>query len=104
MLNLVIKRGLKKIGQERFLQISRYRKRKGLAPSPTATGPLTDDYDWSYPDGTPGQLNRGQSLRYVRDQDFGRTMVDFSTRLQKLREDKLAAATSLESDRTDGHK
>ena len=85
MLNLVIKRGLKKIGYGRFLPLSRYRKRKGLAGPPSASGPLTDDYDWSYPDGTPGQLNRGQSIRYVRDQEFGRTMVDFSTRLQRLR-------------------
>lgn len=89
MLNLVIKRGLKKIGYGRFLQISRYRKRKGLAPPVTASGPLTEDYDWSYPDGTPGQLNRGQSLRYVRDQEFGRTMVDFDTRLSALRNKKV---------------
>ena len=86
MLNLVIKRGLKKLGYGRFLNISRYRIRKGLPGSPCASGPLTDDYDWSYIDGTPGTLTKGQSLRYIRDQEFGRTMVEFNERLNKIKD------------------
>lgn len=86
LVNLITKRGLKKLAYGRFLQLSRYRKRKGLAPPVTASGPLTEDYDWSFPDGTPGQLNRSQSLRYIRDQEFGRTMIDFHTRLEQVRD------------------
>lgn len=85
MINLVIIRGLKKIGYGRYLNISRYRARKGLAPATSAEGPLTDGYDWSYLDGTPGTLNKGQSLRYLRDQEFGRTMVDFTKDISESR-------------------
>lgn len=94
LLNLVTVRGLKKLGHGRYLSISRYRMRKGLPGPPSASGPLTDDYDWSYTDGTPGQLNKNQSLRYLRDQEFGRTMVDFSQQLAKVRQAKAIAADS----------
>lgn len=94
MLNLVIRRGLKKLGYGRYLNISRYRTRKGLPGSPCASGPLTDDYDWSYIDGTPGQLNKGQSLRYVRDQDFGKTMVEFNERIKKIRQNNALSSSS----------
>lgn len=74
-----------KIGYGRFLSVARYRMRKGMPPAPTASGsPLTDEPDWHYPDGRPGQLNKGQSRRYLRDQDFARTMVEFNKQFEAI--------------------
>lgn len=73
---------IKKLGYGRFLSISRYRMRKGLPPAPTASGPLTDEPDWSYPDGTPGYMNKGQTLRYQRDQDMGKTIISYKKLLK----------------------
>lgn len=39
-------------------------------------GPLLDGPDWCYADGSPGMMNKGQSERYVRDQDMGRYIVE----------------------------
>ena len=49
------------------------------------SGPLTDDPDWSYPDGRPGLMTKGQSLRYLRDQEFGETMVKFGEQFETIR-------------------
>lgn len=84
--NLIITRGLKKLAYGRFLSISRYRLRKGLPAAPSAHGPLLDGPDWSYPDGTPGQMNVGQTKRYVRDQEFGEIMSDFGKQVKAIEE------------------
>lgn len=73
---------IKKLGYGRFLSVSRYRMRKGLPPSPQASGLLTDEPDWSYPDGTPGCMNKGQTNRYQRDQEMGRTMIKYKDLLK----------------------
>lgn len=83
-INLLHSRGLKKLGYGRFLSVSRYRMRKGLPAAPSAEGPLTDGPDWSYPDGTPGLMNKGQSLRYMRDQDIGRTIVKYGKQFEEI--------------------
>lgn len=83
-INLVIARGLKKLGYGRFLTISRYRMRKGLPGAPSASGMLTDEPDWCYPDGTPGQMNKGQTRRYLRDQELGRTIVKFNKQFEAI--------------------
>lgn len=85
MLNLTITRGLKKLAHGRFLPISRYRTRKGLPPGPQASGPLTDEPDWSYIDGTPGPMNKGQSLRYLRDQELGKTIVHYNKQFEAIK-------------------
>lgn len=84
--NLVISRGLKKLGYGQKLSVARYRHRKGLPPSITASGPLTDDPDWSYIDGRPGEMTKGQTQRYLRDQEMGRTMVKFYKQFQAVAE------------------
>lgn len=97
MINLVITRGLKRLGYGRFLGAGRLRRRKGLPASTTVSGPLADDHDWSYPDGTPGTLNRAQSIRYLRDQEFGRTIVKYSKQFEAIaamREKKALEAES----------
>lgn len=90
MINLNITRTLKKLAYGRFLSVSRYRIRKGLPPAPSASGPLLDEPDWCYPDGTPGQLTKGRSLRYNRDQELGRTIVRFNKQFKAV-SDKTAA-------------
>lgn len=77
-----------RLGWQKHLSISRFRMRKGLPASPSASGPLTDGPDWSYPDGTPGMMNKGQSLRYLRDQDFGRNMVKFNKQFMAIEENR----------------
>lgn len=72
-----------RLGHLKHLSVPRFRLRKGL-PTPTTTGPLIDGPDWSYPDGTPGMMNKGQSLRYLRDQEFGRTMVNFNKQFKAI--------------------
>ena len=89
--NLVITRGLKKLAYGRFLSISRFRRRLGLPSSPLSSGPLYDDSDWSYPDGTPGEMTKGRSLKYMRDQDWGRVMLKYGEQfkaIEKMRSDK----------------
>lgn len=86
LINLFITRGLRKLGYGRFLSVSRYRIRQGLSPSPCDSGPLTDDCDWSYIDGTPGQMTVGQTKRYTRDQDMGKTMVKFNKQFKAIEE------------------
>lgn len=78
LVNLTLKRGIKKLGYGRYLSVSRYRTRKGLPPAPSASSLLTDEPDWSYPDGRPGCLNKGQTKRYIKDQEMGQTIVEFS--------------------------
>lgn len=78
--------GIARVGQGRFIAIGRYRMRKGLCPDPKATGPLTDGPDWSYPDGTSGMMNKAQSQRYLRDQEFGRTMIKFNRQFKAIEE------------------
>lgn len=98
-INLIITRGLKKIAYGRFLQVSRFRRRLGLPPAPTASGPLLEDPDWSYPDGTPGQMNKGQTERYQRDQEFGEVMVKFGKQfkaIEEMREKKKLECKSIE--------
>lgn len=84
MINYVATRGLKKLGYGRFLSISRYRIRKGLPPPPSASGPLLDEPDWLYPDGTPGTLTKGRSKRYLKDQDMGKVMVGFNKKFKEI--------------------
>ena len=86
MINLILQRGLRKLAYGKYLSVSRYRMRKGLPPAPNSSGPLLDEADWSYPDGTPGKLNKGQTDRYLRDQDMGRTMVEFSKQYKAIEE------------------
>lgn len=91
-INLAPDRGIKKLGYGKYLSLGRYRMRKGLPPSPTAPGsPLTDEPDWHYPDGRPGQLNKAQSRRYLRDQEFAESMVEFNKQfeaIEKMRREK----------------
>lgn len=68
---------IKKLGNGKFLSISRFRMKKGLPPAPSASGPLTDEPDWSYINGKPGLMNKGQSLRYLRDQDLAKSMLKY---------------------------
>jgi len=82
--SLIASRGLKKIAYGRYLSISRFRRRLGLPSAPNATGPLCDEPDWSYPDGTPGQMNKGQTNRYIRDQEFAETMVTFAKQFKEI--------------------
>lgn len=99
-INLIITRGLKKLGYGRFLSVSRYRTRKGLPPAPTASGKLTDEPDWCYIDGTPGQMTKGQTNRYLRDQEFGRTIIKFNKQFEaiaQMRQKKLEGNQSTES-------
>lgn len=81
---MTVVRGLKKLGYGRFLSVSRYRQRKGLPASPCASGALTDEPDWSYPDGRPGQMNKGQTNRYLRDQTLAQSMVDFNKQFETI--------------------
>lgn len=75
-----------RLGWHKHLSVGRFRIRKGLSPRATNSGPLTDGPDWSYPDGRPGMMNKGQSLRYLRDQEFGRTMVNFNKQFMAIEE------------------
>lgn len=77
---------LRRLGLGKFLSVSRFRMRKGLPPAPSSSGPLTDEPDWSHLDGTPGIMTKGQSLRYLRDQDFGRTIVKFNEQFKAIAE------------------
>lgn len=77
-----------RLGYGRFLSVARYRFRKGLPPDPKMSGPLTDDPDWSYPDGRPGIMNKGQSERYLRDQELATSMVKYMKKLNKMKEFK----------------
>lgn len=86
LINLVITRGLKKLGHGKYISISRFRKLKGLPPSPSACGPLTDDPDWSYIDGRPGTMNIGQTKRYQRDQEFAESIVEFNKTFKAIAE------------------
>lgn len=98
-INLVITRGLKKLGYGRHLSVSRYRMRKGLPGPPSASGKLTDEPDWCYIDGTPGQLTKGQTRRYLRDQEFGRTMVKFNKQfeaIEQMRQKRIVESQSIE--------
>lgn len=83
LINLVINRGIKKLSYGKLLSVSRFRHRKGLPPQTMASNPLVDEPDWCYLDGTPGLMNKGQSLRYLRDQDMGRKMVDYMKIFEK---------------------
>lgn len=74
-----------RLGAGKFLSVGRYRIRKGLPPAPSMSGPLTDEPDWSYPDGTPGLMTKGQTMRYMRDQEFGKTMVKFNEQFTAIR-------------------
>lgn len=99
-INLVITRGLKKLGYGRHLSVSRYRMRKGLPGPPTASGKLTDEPDWCYMDGTPGQMTKGQTRRYLRDQEFGRTIVKFNKQFEaiaQMRQKRIAESQSTEN-------
>lgn len=80
-----------RLGYGRFLSLSRFRKRKGLPPDPKVSGPLTDDPDWSYPDGRPGLMNKGQSLRYLRDQEMATSMVKFYAQMKEMKKFKLSS-------------
>lgn len=75
-----------RLGYGRFISAARYRLRKGLPPMSSASGPLTDEPDWSHPDGRPGLMTKGQSLRYLRDQEFGKTMVRFGKQFKAIEE------------------
>lgn len=86
MINLILTRGLKKLGLGKYLSISRFRKRQGLAPAPSASGVLCDGPDWSYPDGTPGFMNKGQSERYLRDQEMGKVILKYNKQFQAIEE------------------
>lgn len=73
----MIRGPIQKLGYGRYLSPARYRMRKGLPGARSASGPLTDDPDWSYPDGTPGFMNKGQTERYQRDQEMGQTILKY---------------------------
>lgn len=74
-----------RLGSGKFLTLSRFRMRQKLPPSPSMSGPLTDGPDWSHPDGRPGLMNKGQTDRYLRDQEFGRTMVEFNKQFEAIK-------------------
>lgn len=78
----MIRGPIKKLGYGRFLSVARYRIRNGLPPAPSASGPITDEPDWSHPDGTPGTLNKGQTMRYERDQEMGKTILKYKELLK----------------------
>lgn len=75
-----------RLGYGRYLSPSRYRIRKGLPYGPLSDNPLTDGPDWSYSDGKPGLMNKAQSLRYLRDQEFGRTIVEYNKQFKAVEE------------------
>lgn len=98
MINLVITRGLKRLGSSKYLSISRFRKSQGLAPAPSSTGILCDGTDWSYPDGTPGLMNKGQSERYLRDQDMAKEMVKYNKQFQAIDQKRRERTARLTAD------
>lgn len=85
-----------RLGYGRYLSVSRYRFRKGLAPDPKVSGPLTDDPDWSYIDGRPGQMNKAQSKRYLRDQEFGTQITKYMNELKQMKKFSPDSAASRE--------
>lgn len=85
-------RGFRTLGKAKYLSVSRYRIRQGLPPAPSASGPLLNDPDWSYADGTPGCMNIKQNKRYLRDQNMAQVMVEFNKQFTAIDQTRSAKA------------
>uniref|UniRef100_A0A8C4EA24 Large ribosomal subunit protein mL52 n=1 Tax=Dicentrarchus labrax TaxID=13489 RepID=A0A8C4EA24_DICLA len=75
---------------------------QGLARSGTEYGPMTDLPDWSYADGRPAPLMKGQLRRKQEREDLARRIVMLSTEMDRGMEawrEKQEAAKSMEEDK-----
>ncbi|CAL8325664.1 unnamed protein product [Lota lota] len=61
----------------------KWRMEHGLAPSGTEYGPLTDLPDWSYADGRPAPLLKGQLRRKQEREALARRVVMLSEEVDK---------------------
>ncbi|CAL8377194.1 unnamed protein product [Gadus morhua 'NCC'] len=61
----------------------KWRTEHGLAPSGTEYGPLTDLPDWSYADGRPAPLLKGQLRRKQEREALARRVVMLSGEVDK---------------------
>ncbi|XP_051285284.1 39S ribosomal protein L52, mitochondrial [Dicentrarchus labrax] len=80
----------------------KWRKEQGLARSGTEYGPMTDLPDWSYADGRPAPLMKGQLRRKQEREDLARRIVMLSTEMDRGMEawrEKQEAAKSMEEDK-----
>ncbi|KAM9645309.1 large ribosomal subunit protein mL52 [Trichechus inunguis] len=61
---------------------SQWRLQQGLAANPSGCGPLTELPDWSYADGGPAPLMKGQLLRKAQREKFARRVVLLSQEME----------------------
>ncbi|XP_018601944.1 39S ribosomal protein L52, mitochondrial-like isoform X2 [Scleropages formosus] len=61
---------------------SKWRLEHGLARSGSEYGPLTDLPDWSFADGRPAPLMKGQLRRQKEREEFARRVVVLSTEME----------------------
>ncbi|XP_071885900.1 large ribosomal subunit protein mL52 isoform X1 [Anas platyrhynchos] len=67
------------------LRIGQWRVTRGLAPSQSGPGPLRDLPDWSFADGRPALLWRGQQRRRREDEALARRALALSQSLDAAR-------------------
>lgn len=59
----------------------RWRIARGLPTHRNDYGPLTDRPDWSYADGTPGKLGKGQITRIKKNEEMAKRVLEQLTEL-----------------------
>ncbi|XP_068777910.1 large ribosomal subunit protein mL52 [Struthio camelus] len=64
------------------LRMGQWRVEQGLAPSTGGYGPLRDLPDWSFVDGRPAPLWKGQIRRRQENEAFARRAVQLSRALE----------------------
>ncbi|XP_009080800.1 PREDICTED: 39S ribosomal protein L52, mitochondrial, partial [Acanthisitta chloris] len=72
------------------LRIGRWRESKGLSPDSSGPGPLRDLPDWSFVDGRPSPLWRGQLRRLKENEEMARRVLKLSKALDVAKAKKEA--------------
>ncbi|XP_037771974.1 39S ribosomal protein L52, mitochondrial [Chelonia mydas] len=63
--------------------VGQWRAQQGLAPSSAGYGPLRDLPDWSFADGRPAPLWKGQTRRRQEDEAFARRVAMLGQEMER---------------------
>ncbi|CAM5154092.1 unnamed protein product [Eretmochelys imbricata] len=63
--------------------VGQWRAQQGLAPSSAGYGPLRDLPDWSFVDGRPAPLWKGQTRRRQEDEAFARRVAMLEQEMER---------------------
>ncbi|XP_053909131.1 39S ribosomal protein L52, mitochondrial [Cuculus canorus] len=66
----------------RAQRLGQWREEQGFAPSPSGFGPLRDRPDWSFVDGRPAPLWKGQWRRLRENREMARRALKLSAALE----------------------